>query len=271
MNYNIKLLWTTLSIIFLATLCPFQDIIAARDVVTQVGAGPFGDKNLKRVGKFYDIIEIPGGKYLVLGSDTTLSWYAGSKIQLTVPTQGFQSENSTTAGHNKIAFIMVMDTTMDNSSSIEKIFYLPAGTVENFKFIKHTKQPLDVSGNIQIGDVFLSGDRASSINPGYFIAKLNNNFVNGDPTGFIWVYNVWAPLDNALGVAHPWDVGGTGKVVFATGKGFSGSDALAKRLKPDGTLDIVKNWLRHVDNMNVKVYGKFLLCRQLYNQQLAIV
>jgi gliding motility-associated-like protein len=251
-----KILHKIVIITFLITLSPLHNVSAvARDVVTQVGAGWFGDKNLKRSGRFNDIIEVPGGKYVILGSDTTLSWFVGTKIELTVPNPGIQSEKSTLLGYNKIAFIMVIDTTMDNSSSIQKIFYLPAGTVENFRFIKHTKQPYDGSGNLQIGDVFISGDRASEVKAGFFIGKLNNNFVAGDPTGFAWIYNVYAPLDNELGEAHPWDVGGDGKVVFATGRGFSGSEAFTKRLKMDGTLDIVPNWKVHFDNMNTKVIG----------------
>ena len=155
---------------------------AQKDMVTYVGKS----LSIARTGKLTDALELSNGKFAILGTDRTIAWIPNGTptVQLTFPAASIVNETGT----NSYAFVMVIDTAL-HGKTIEKVYYLAANTVESFRFIKHTSyagQPT--------GDIFISGERASETKPGYFIGKLDKNFVTGEPTGFTWVYNVAATL-----------------------------------------------------------------------------
>ena len=89
------------------------------------------------------------------------------------------------------------------------------------------------------GALYVSGTtRDSKANGGgYFIARLNGNLVDAAPTAFAWVKNVWATGDHQ--VFQPWDVDGSGRVVYASGQPYGDDWAAMYRLKADGTPDVV--------------------------------
>ena len=204
---------------------------AQKDMVTYVGKS----LSIARTGKLTDALELSNGKFAILGTDRTIAWIPNGTptVQLTFPAASIVNETGT----NSYAFVMVIDTAL-HGKTIEKVYYLAANTVESFRFIKHTSyagQPT--------GDIFISGERASETKPGYFIGKLDKNFVTGEPTGFTWVYNVAAT--GVMFVNEPWDVGGDGKVIFGEGSPLSTKWVASRRLKADGTLDLVPNWKLH--------------------------
>jgi hypothetical protein len=92
--------------------------------------------------------------------------------------------------------------------------------------------------------VYISG-RTEGSNEGYFIGKLNNNFVNGTPTAFDWTYNVKAEDDDYQKNYHPWDVDSQGRVYFIRGDSDNYNFAAMHRLTATGNLDIVENWRMH--------------------------
>ncbi len=227
--YLIGLLKTVLFIQLLLSFFLFK--ASAQDIVTYLGR----DLSISRNGQLTDVLDLGNGKYAIIGTDKTLDWIplGTPKYEISFPADKIDND----LGTGKYPFILIIDTVLQNKS-IEKIFYIEKNKVENFRFIRHTGYP-----GVALGDLYISGDRASSTKPGYFIGKLDKNIVNGDPTAFSWIYNVGAA--GMMFLNEPWDVGGDGKVVFGEGTSFSNSWAALRRLKPDGTLDVVQRWRVH--------------------------
>ena len=84
---------------------------------------------------------------------------------------------TTNLGTGRTPFILRLDSSLQN---ILGVYALPAGAAEDFRFIKSTNAPGEVTG-----DLYISGTTEDSNTGGYFIGKLDNNFVNGAPTGFL--------------------------------------------------------------------------------------
>ncbi len=209
----------------------FSVVVFCQDIVTYVGK----DIAVSRSGSLTDVLDLGNGKYAILGADKTLDWIPSGTptYEIAFPTDKIDND----LGTGKYCFIIIIDTILLNKS-IDKVFYIEKNKVENFRFIKHTGVP-----GSPVGAIYISGDRASTLNPGYFIGKLDQNFVTGNPTKFDWVFNVKAA---GMMFSHqPWDVGGDGKVVFGEGTSFSTSWAAVRRLKADGTNDVVPRWRVH--------------------------
>ncbi|MCC5842509.1 MAG: hypothetical protein JJT96_20500 [Opitutales bacterium] len=103
----------------------------------------------------------------------------------------------------------LLQTTGD-FSEVLRVVRFPEGSVENVLHIRSTEVPGEPTGNLSI-----SGHRLGGAQPGYFVARLNNNFVNGVPTGLVWARNVGATREYLT--IQPWDVRNDGKVVVASG------------------------------------------------------
>lgn len=126
--------------------------------------------------------------------------------------------------------------------------YFAAGASSGIARIRSTNAP-----GKPTGDLFVSG----AAKDGYFIAKLDNNFVKAPPARAAWVRNIAAGGDHAE--RQPWDVAGDSRVVFAEGKPFSPDWSAVRRLAPDGKDDIVPDWRYHfgLDAAGQKVEGNW--------------
>jgi hypothetical protein len=120
------------------------------------------------------------------------------------------------------------------------VHHLPQGAAEDLRFIKLSNAP-----GTPTGDLYLSGNTEDSNTGGYFIGKLDNNFVNGDPTGFEWVSNVKCTAGGYPKTLQPWDVGSDGKVVYAYGDSHDYNWSAMYRTNADGTDGVVPHWRVH--------------------------
>lgn len=148
-----------------------------------------------------DALELSDGTILVSGIADDLNWTAAPKSQWTPP-NGLPYGNT-----GRVAFLMRISADLQ---SILGIYHLPVGQVANLRWIKTTSKPGETTGAI-----YVSGQCNNSADGLYFIAKLNNNFVSGIPTGFAWAKTAISSNtrgDN-LGL-QTWDVGGDGRVVY---------------------------------------------------------
>jgi hypothetical protein len=205
-------------------------LIHAQNMVTYCGAGE---------QTFNDVIQISNGDLLVVGRSKNISWVNSSVPQVVLTQSGITN----TLSNGNISFILQLSS---DATIIKRFLYLPANTSEGFRFIKTTNK----TGNAT-GDIFISGETSG----GYFIGKLNNNFVNGIPSGFTWVYNVDATSGSYPKVYQPWDVGTDGKVIYASGDSHSTSWSEIARLKTNGTEDVVNNWTTHWPLAGGEYYG----------------
>ncbi len=189
------------------------------------------------------VTQLSNGTFLVGGYTTNLSW-----VPAGVPTTQLSSMGiSNTLGTNKYAMIMQLSADMQQ---ILQVVHLPINGAEDIRFIKFSSLPYAPTG-----DIFISGQTNDSKanKGGYFIAKLNNNFVNGVPTGFVWVKNNWA--EGEVAVNHPWDVGSDGKVVYIFGQSHAADWCQVARLNANGTDGLVTNWRTHWNSLGAEVKG----------------
>jgi len=212
---------------------------------------------------FYDIKELSDGTFLVAGSTSDLAWLQGLSANMTeldtatpadnayaispesgnffqavnpaynlvnqrTPKRGFDNSGTGSITTN-YGFLLQLNASMD---TVLRGVYLPQGAATNIKFIRMTNLPGEPTG-----DIYISGDikyNLSKRNSGYFLAKLNGNFVNQVPTGFQWVRSIYGDRNEKnpqqiisslnqfntqfVYFNHPWDVNKQGKVIFVAGQ-----------------------------------------------------
>jgi Secretion system C-terminal sorting domain len=192
---------------------------------------------------FYDVIQLSDGTFLVAGSASSLSWVVPS-VSTTVLSAGSIKNAS---GTNVYGFIMQLNS---NLSSVLRLVHFPQGAVEDIKFMKTTSKLGEPTGSL-----FISGTtKDTKANAGgYFVAKLNNNFVNGAPTDIAWARPIWAETDIQL--AQPWDVGSDGKVVYVTGQYNAADWSALQRMNASGVDEVIENFTTHWKVGGGEYYG----------------
>ncbi len=181
---------------------------------------------------FYDVAQIENEKFLVAGTCDNASWLPADVPTTTLTADGIPNAQGT----EKTPFILLLNADL----SLQHAVLLPAGSAEDIRYLKFTNVPGEATG-----DLFISGTTRDSRDNdgGYFIGKLNDNFVNGIPTAFAWTRAVWA--EGAVQNTQPWDVGADGKVVYAVGQYQAYDWAAVYRLDADGNREVVENWRQH--------------------------
>jgi hypothetical protein len=192
---------------------------------------------------FYDVTQLSDGTFLVSGTASDLAWISPS-VPKTVLSVGNIKNAS---GTNVYGFIMQLSS---NFSSILRVVHFPQGAVEDIKFMKFTTR-VGTTGS----DLFISGTTkdTKANNGGYFIAKLNNNFVNGAPTDLTWSRPIWAETD--IQTAQPWDVGSDGKVVYVTGQYNAADWSALHRMNVSGNDEVIENFTTHWKVGGGEYYG----------------
>jgi hypothetical protein len=222
-----------ISLFFVLILLCF--LSKAQNLVTYAGGS--GNES------FNDVIQLSNGHILIIGVSDNLSW-----IPQNVPiTQWANPGISNNQGTNRIPILIEFDSSLQNMLNV---YHLPSNAAEDFRFIKTTNVPGQPTG-----DIYISGTTEDNTTGGYFIGRLDNNFINGNPTGFLWVENVKAKAGQNVKIYQPWDVGSDGKVVYAYGDSHDYNWSAIYRLKADGTDDVVSEWRVHWDLNNAEFYG----------------
>jgi Secretion system C-terminal sorting domain len=219
------------AIIFLAAPAAAQTTLSAY-------AGGSGNET------FNDVVQVSNGNILVLGAADNIGWVGAAVTQIQFQNPGITNNQGT----NKFAFICEFDSTLQ---TMLRFYYLPAGAAEDFKFIKTTNIP-----GMPTGDVYISGNTEDSNTGGYFIGKLDANFVSGTPTGFSWVYNVSATTGAYPDIYQPWDVGNDGSVVFAGGDSHAYNWSVIYKLDAFGNRMVVDDWRIHWKVVGGEYYGE---------------
>lgn len=181
--------------------------------------------------RFNDVHRLSDGSFLIAGQSTDLSWIASGVPQSTLAATGIDS-----AATGQIGFILHVSADL---SSLMRVVRFPTSSVRDVFKIRSTEVPGQSTGAI-----FISGSRDNaSVEDGYFLARLDHNFLSASPTALSWVANIRA----AAGVKErqPWDVGGDGKVVYALGREFDPNWAAIQRLSAAGTPEVVEHWQAH--------------------------
>lgn len=188
--------------------------------------------------RFNTVLQLSNGTYLVGGSASNLNWVDAAVPRTRLGNAGGIKNDLRTS--DKTGFILHISADL---KTILRVVHFSSGVVEDIRHIKTNTIPGAATGSI-----FISGTIEHTSQPGrtggYFLARLNNNFLGGTPNALTWSYNVWATgLHKSR---QPWDVGADSKIVYATGQPNGTDWSGIKRLKADGSgNDIVTDWTTH--------------------------
>lgn len=180
--------------------------------------------------RFNDVHYLSDGTALIAGQSENLSWLPVNTPRIAMSAVGIDS-----AAAGQVGFIL---HTSGDLSQILQILEFPTGSVRDVFKIRSSEAP-----GAATGAIFISGSRDNGGTNGYFLAKLNANFVTDLPSALSFVYNVEAGGDHKE--RQPWDVGGDGKVVYAIGTPFDAQWAAILRLGSNGVPEVVENWTAH--------------------------
>ncbi|HYO70301.1 MAG TPA: hypothetical protein VEU33_29905 [Archangium sp.] len=194
------------------------------------------------IERFETALVLSDGTVLVAGGATSLDWVPSGVPRTQLSAASIQS----VSGAN-IGFILHLSADL---RSLLRVVHFPQGTVRNIQRLRTTNVPGQPTG-----DLYLSGirDLVDVQQEGYFIARLDHNFVTAPPSAVRWTYDVKCPPRQASGYTgeseykylQPWDVGGDGKVVYALGAEYDFKWAAIERLTADGKQDLVPGWTAH--------------------------
>lgn len=190
-----------------------------------------------------DVIQLSNGQFLACGYAENLNWVAA-----TVPKTEISPGNIVnTLGTNRFGVMLLFSSDLQQ---LLHVVHFPQGAVEDIRFIKTDALPGSVTGNLFISGNTLASDAQ---NGGYFLARLNNNFVNGIPTGLAWQRNVWAK--SYARAYHPWDVNAEGEVVHITGEAHGYDWSAVYWLDAVGNRKVVEHWRTHQPTNGGEWYG----------------
>jgi Secretion system C-terminal sorting domain len=224
----------SLLIIFTALL--FNIVYAQQNIVSYLGSA-----NRECL---YDVTQLSNGTFLVCGYAQDLSWLPMGTPTNVLPSAGISNGLDTM---NAYGFIMQLSNDLQ---TVLGVVHFPQGDVVDIRFMKFTSLPYATTG-----DLYISGttDDTKANEGGFFIAKLNNNFVNGLPTGISWVRKNWA--EGNVKITQPWDVGSDGRVIYVYGQSHAADWAQVACYNADGTNGMIPNWRTHWDAVGAEYKG----------------
>ncbi|MHC5055395.1 MAG: hypothetical protein ACYTKD_11830 [Planctomycetota bacterium] len=198
--------------------------------------------------RFEGLIALSDGTLLVTGSAKDLGWLPAGVERSELAVEGLENEP---ADGPRIGFLLQAASDL---SRFIRIATLPAGAAEDLKRVRTTNVPGRKTGDMYVSGTLSHGEKKKR---GYFVARLDGNFVDRVAKRAVWVKNVWA--DGDMRKMPPWDVASDGKVYYASGAPFSYDWCSLSRLKADGTEDAVEHWRVHwgVDEAGKKAEEHF--------------
>lgn len=192
---------------------------------------------------FHDTVRLSDGTFLIAGGADHLDWLPEDVDRREL--LGTDGMNS--SGSGRTGFVLHLSSSLQE---ILDVLHLPEGQAEDVRRIRLTSAPGEPTVQLTI-----SGGRHVSgwEDDGYFIARLDGNYVDGAPTRAAWIYDVDAEPRRASGregvsaykQIQPWDVTPDGGVVFGRGAEYEFDWASVHMLDNDGQLSVVENWPAH--------------------------
>jgi hypothetical protein len=186
--------------------------------------------------KFMSVLRLSDGSFLIGGEADNMDWVpqTAKRIRLGGARPGSEPTSVTP---------MLIHLSGD-LKKILRVAELPASCAFGIRFIRTTTPP----GAKKTGDLFISGARNK--NPaeekdkgGYFIARLDGNFVDKAPSKLLWCRNIRAT--GVLKKVQAWDVGPDCMVTYADGEPYSYNWMAIYRMDGEGKDAIVENWRMH--------------------------
>ena len=163
--------------------------------------------------------------------------------QLTIDSGSIDNSGSTA---NRIGFVLALS---GGSSMLPlHVSYFSAGEVDSVSRVRASSMPGQTTQFL-----YISGRLVTATGSGFFVGKLNRNFVRGSPSTLLWANTV--ATSAALSARQPWDVGVDGKVTLvATATDGSASWPELQRWNATGWPELVESWREHYTSAGVMVH-----------------
>ncbi len=185
--------------------------------------------------RFESAFRLSDGTILVGGGATSLSWLKGARVT------ALAGPKPTGGETGKTPFLLRLSA---DGKTVLGVWTLPAGCAEDIASIKTTSLPGKPTGDLYIAGRIKKDEAADLKTDGYFLARLDGNFVAAAPAKLLWSYSVRA-TGQLRSDRIPWDVSAEGLVVYATGEPHSYNWLSIEALDKDGNRAVVPNWRRH--------------------------
>jgi hypothetical protein len=182
---------------------------------------------------------------LVAGEARNMNWLPAGITPTILDTTGFDFRSSS----GTIGFIVRLSKDLNQ---ILNVVTMPPNSATNIYKIRTDRAPGEPTGNI-----YISGETDGFPNRnGYFLAKLNNNFINGVPTGFKYIRQVRVGAVSSGKTQfdgkswhqskQPWDVDRLGRITYASREEFSFNWSAINRLDSMGNNAPTPGFTNHV-------------------------
>lgn len=191
---------------------------------------------------FRHIHVLSNGDLLIAGSATSFDWLPANVKKTELPLGAINSADPASIG-----FLLLLSP---DGQTVKAALHFPANTVADISRIRTTEIPGQPTGVIYIsGRRTVSEDKLSK-EDGYFIARLEGNFVDKPVSGTAWAINVKAGPRNAGGFKgtaaykeiQPWDVGSDGRVIYGTGADYDFDWASIEAVNAKGEPMLMPGW-----------------------------
>lgn len=197
--------------------------------------------------RFHDAYALSDGSVLLAGQAANLDWVPTGVPRVQLATGGIAS-----SAPGRVGFIAQVSADL---ATLKAVVHFPAGSVRSVARIRGTEAP-----GAATGALYISGHRDGVSNAGYFIARLDRNFVQGLPSALAWGRNIDNRSEGDGANSHkslqPWDVGSDGKVVFVEGVAFNPNWAAIYRFDANGVREPVERWRVHWTTSNTEWRGE---------------
>lgn len=198
--------------------------------------------------RLYNGLALSDGSFLVCGEADNLDFLPENTP--TVELTGSAVDAIDSSGSGKTGFILQLD---GDFTRILACVHFPDGKVMDIRRLRSTEVPGQPTGRI-----YLSGARkvTSTSTDGYFIAKLDENFVDALPSALEWSAHIRCrprngdinqPSDHKW--IQPWDLQPDGTVIYGAGQSFDYSWAEIRALDGEtGEPTTMPGWTIHWGN-----------------------
>lgn len=188
--------------------------------------------------RFYDVTVLSDATILVCGVADNLAWLppATPTTLLSATALNGSILNNTTSTSNQIGFILHLSA---DAGTVLRCVHFAPGAANEIRRMKFTTPPwYALAPGEPTGELYISGSRgltSSTTNAGYYVARLDGNFVSAPPTAARWFYNVNTRHSSQHDTIQPWDVDSLGRVWLVMGTEYHSQWAELVRLKDDWT------------------------------------
>lgn len=232
-------------------LLAIPDLMLAVEPTQPVGGDPSDSVFYAGSGtRFESAFRLSDGTLLVGGGATSLSW-----IPQGTPMVELGGAKPEGGDSGRTPFLLHLDA---DAKNILDVRTLPIGCAEDIASIRTTSVPGQPTGDIYIAGRVRKNTDGEPKEDGYFIARLDANYVSAQPSSLLWSRSVRATGSMRSG-RLPWDVSADGLVIYACGGPYGYNWLSVEALGKNGARAVVPDWRRHKvrlpDNSSIEFAG----------------